>query len=190
MSPDYVYFILFILLLVEGVGIPGIPFPAAFLTAGYYIQQGRMSFIAVVLVGALGNLLGNLVGYWIGGMAVPGLLKKFRRGEKIALIWFQRYGPAVVVISRWFGPIRTPTIVCAAAMGMPPGTYAFYSALGALSWTCAWQYACWKGVHLLTTFWGYYRRYSSWWADLLVAFLFAAAVLCFYFLVRGKRARA
>lgn len=190
MSPHHVYVLLFALLLVEGVGIPGIPFQPVFLAAGYFIQEGKIGLFPIVLVGALGNLLGNMIGYWIGAVTVPGLIKKFRGGEAAAFSWFNKYGPAVVVIARWFGPIRTPTIVCAATMGMPPGIYLFYSALGAFSWTFAWQYISWKGMGLLTIFWSYYHRYSTWWTDTLLVLLFVGVtVFClYYFLFRKKRA--
>ncbi len=174
MTPEYVYFLLFVLLLIEGIGVPGIPFEAIFLAAGYYIQTGEMSFVGAVAVGTLGNLAGNLIGYWLGAKTVPVLLRRFtcsramKRGQNIAMSWFERYGAAVVVISRWFGLIRTPTIVGAAAMGMKPGPYTFYSAIGAFTWTLAWQYGSWKGLGILTRWWRCYRQHSTWWLDTLL----------------------
>lgn len=186
MSPEYVYFLLFILLVIEGIGVPGIPFEAAFLAAGYYIQTGKMSFMAAVLVGTLGNLLGNLLGYWLGAMTVPALLKRFtrsaamERGQRIARLWFEKYGAAVVVISRWFGLIRTPTIIGAAAMGMKAGTYILYSAIGAFTWTLAWQYGSWKGIGIFTKWWEYYRRHSTPVVNaLVITVLVVAAIVVF-----------
>jgi membrane protein DedA with SNARE-associated domain len=188
MSPHHVCLLLFALLLVEGIGIPGVPFQPLFLAAGYFIQEGKIGLLPIVVMGALGNLLGNMIGYWIGAMTVPSLMKKFQGGEDTAFSWFNKYGPAVVVISRWFGPIRTPTIVCAATMGMPPGIYLFYSALGAFSWTFVWQFLSWKGIGLLTIFWDYYHMYATWWMKILLVLMFIGmTAFCLYFFVFKKK---
>lgn len=185
MTPSHVYFLLFTLLLIEGIGVPGIPFEAVFFAAGYYIQSGKMSFGVAVLVGTIGNLLGNLLGYWFGAMAVTPVLRRcarsaaMERGERIARKWFERYGAAVVVISRWFGLIRTPTIIGAAAMGMRFGSYTLYSAIGAFTWTLSWQYCSWKGIHFLTRLWKLCHRYtgSSSEALLLVSVILLAGAI-------------
>lgn len=193
----HIYLILFSLLLVEGIGIPGIPFEAAFLAAGYFIERGEMSFISVVLVGSLGNLIGNVIGYWFGSKAIPLLLKKSKdnkfssRGQEIALYWFNRYGAMVVVISRWFGLIRTPTIVCAATMGMKPAPYIFYSAIGAFSWTLAWQYASWKGINIFLYWWSELLEYASLWVVITVVVIMVAIVcgVIYYCWRRKKRSQ-
>ncbi|MGB9791111.1 MAG: DedA family protein [Thermacetogeniaceae bacterium] len=197
MTPSHVYFLLFTLLLIEGIGVPGIPFEAVFFAAGYYIQSGKMSFGFAVLVGSIGNLLGNLLGYWLGAMAVTPLLRRcarsaaLERGQKIAREWFERYGAAVVVISRWFGLIRTPTIIGAAAMGMRLGPYALYSAIGAFTWTLAWQYCSWKGIGFLARLWTLYRQRTGSSSEALlfvsVILLSGAIFLGFYIYKKRKR---
>ncbi|MDN5347665.1 MAG: hypothetical protein PWP65_1229 [Clostridia bacterium] len=163
MGPDHVYALLFFLMVIEGAGIPAVPFEPVFLLAGYFIEQGTINFWLAVAVGTLGNFVGNLLGYWLG--ARPGrkfledLLRRWsKRQENMDLMkkWFERYGAAVVIIARWFGPIRTPTILGAGILGMPAATYAFYSLVGSFSWTLAWQYGCWKGTGALIYWWQNY----------------------------------
>lgn len=177
LTTEYVYWLLFVLLLVEGIGVPGIPFEAIFIAAGYFIERGEMSLMGAVLVGTLGNLTGNVIGYWLGARTVPFLLRRFanrsiaKYGGGTLNYWFNKYGAVIVVISRWFGPIRTPTILGASAMGMKLGAYAFYSAIGAFTWTLAWQFATWKGVGIFEKWWRLYRRHTAWWLDMLLVLI-------------------
>jgi membrane protein DedA with SNARE-associated domain len=194
----HIYLLLFALLVVEGIGVPGVPFEAAFIAAAYYIDRGEMSLLGVVLVGGTGNLIGNVIGYWLGARIVPWLMKrsksdKLERGRELAQSWFERYGAAVVVISRWFGIIRTPTIVCAAAMGMKPLPYTVYSSIGAFSWTFVWQYGCWKGMDIFLYWWRLFAEHAPLWAKVLLVaslLLLIVAAVYGYLLWRKRRAAA
>ena len=193
MTSVHVYGLLFILLLIEGIGIPGIPFEPVFLAAGYLIEQGQMSFWWTVLVGTIGNLLGNLLGYWLGARPARSFLDRVTRSyigpeaiERVSF-WFKRYGPAVVVVSRWFGLIRTPAIVCAAPLGMDALSYTLYSAIGAFTWTLAWQYASWRGAHYFLEWWHSYRGLSSWREELFLASLILLALGAAVYLYRKKK---
>jgi membrane protein DedA with SNARE-associated domain len=190
----HVYVVLFGLLVIEGTGVPGIPFEPAFLAAGYLIERGEMSFWGAVLVGTAGNLLGNLLGYWLGARPGRGLIERFlhrglgQDGLASARYWLGRYGAAVIIFARWFGPIRTPTILAAGVLGMEAGIYTLYSALGAFTWTLAWQYASWKGAHYLLRWWHFYRRYATWWMDiLLILVLLAITAGSIYYCWRRRR---
>ncbi|MGB9662628.1 MAG: DedA family protein [Moorellaceae bacterium] len=183
MAPGHVYWLLFSLLFIEGVGFPLVPFEPVFIAAGYLIERGEMSFWGAVLLGTAGNLLGNLLGYWLGARAARPFLERLARWSlgpqamERAGSWFRRYGPAVVIISRWFGPIRTPAIIYAAPLGMTLVPYTVCSAIGAFTWALAWQFASWKGVHFLEAGWQVYRRYSAPWLDCLLLTLLVVAVI-------------
>ncbi|MDN5345405.1 MAG: hypothetical protein PWQ18_1519 [Clostridia bacterium] len=180
MTAMHIYLVLFGLLVIEGIGVPGVPFEPAFLAAGYLIERGEMSFWGAVLMGTAGNLLGNLIGYWLGARPGRGFIERLLHrgwgadGLATARYWLGRYGAAVIIIARWFGPIRTPTILAAGVLGMDIWLYSFYSALGAFTWTMAWQYANWKGAHYLLGWWEFYRRYATWWTDTLLALVLLA----------------
>ena len=180
MTALHVYVALFGLLVIEGTGMPGIPFEPVFLAAAYLIERGEMGFWEAVMVGTAGNLLGNIIGYWLGLRPGRGLIERFfhhslgPEGLAAARYWLGRYGAAVIIFARWFGPIRTPTILAAGVLGMDAGLYIFYSALGAFTWTLTWQYASWKGTHYLLGWWQLYRRYATWWTDILLALTLVA----------------
>jgi len=197
-NPLHVYLTLFLLLFfIEGTGMPGIPYEPAFLAAGFLIENGQMDFWGAVLVGILGNLLGNLAGYWLGAHPGKGLFMRIlrRSGGEEALLkarhWLDRYGAPLVVLARWFSPIRTPTILAAGLAGMDFRAYLFYSALGAFTWTWAWQYIYCRGTHYLYRWWRLYRSYSTWWTDLLlilVGLLLTAISLYYCYLCwEGKK---
>ncbi|HAG09726.1 MAG TPA: hypothetical protein DCK87_09260 [Desulfotomaculum sp.] len=59
---------------------------------------------------------------------------------------------------------------------MPVSTYAFYSLLGAFSWTLAWQYGCWKGTAIFLHYWQYYHELCI----LILAFVLTFALICIY----------
>ncbi|WP_258360115.1 DedA family protein [Moorella sulfitireducens] len=188
MTAVNVYLALFGLLFMIGTGMPGIPFQPVYLAAGYLIERGEMSFWGAVMVGTAGNLLGNLIGYWLGSSPGRGIIERFFRqgwgpdGLEKTRKWLERYGVATVFLAHWFGPIRTPAILAAGIFRMNPGIYAFYSALGAFSWTLAWQYASWKGAHYFLGWWYFYRQFATWWLDalLILAMLAATAGFIYY----------
>lgn len=188
MTPQYLYLLLFFLMFIEGTGMPAVPFEPVFLLAGYLIEKGEASFWLAVVAGTLGNFLGNLLGYWVGARPgrklVDGLLRRWiDRGKGLASAksWFTRYGVAMVIIARWFGPIRTPTILGAGILGMPPLTYAVYSLLGAFSWTLAWQYGSWRGTGVFINLWQNYRGKGLF----ILALALALAALYLYLRLRS-----
>ncbi|MHB1127043.1 MAG: DedA family protein [Bacillota bacterium] len=164
-SPQYLYAALFVFLAVEGTGLPGVPFVPLMLIVGHYIEIGAMDYWLTVLVGSSGNLAGNMFGYWIGATST-GWIGRFWQSptpqpEMIKIkSWILRYGTAVVIFSRWFGPIRTPTILGASALGIQLWTYIIGSAIGAATWTAAWQLASWRLAELVIKFWAYLSKWE------------------------------
>lgn len=152
--------ILDLLLVVEGTGMPGVPFQPAFFVVAMYITQGKAPFLLCWILASLANLLGNVLGYLIGNkLGEAFVLKlKFLRLEPDDVDDLRslanKYGPWVVVISRWFGPIRTPTILLAGTIGMNLPIYTLFSSMGAFSWNFAWLWATWQGSRLLLTILG------------------------------------
>ncbi|WP_052351711.1 DedA family protein [Deinococcus pimensis] len=184
LPPGLVHLVLFVLLLVEGIGVPGIPFELVWLAEGFLINAGRTSMAEAILWGALGNWIGNLIGYLLGDRIARLLPPRARGAMNLDEVrgWLDRWGGLVVIVSRWFGVIRTPFILYAGAAGMPLGRYAFFSAIGALTWVAAWQVALWWFGEIVLKLWARYQ----WW---IVAAAVAAAVLGFVVMgLRGRRA--
>ncbi|MHB1420950.1 MAG: DedA family protein [Bacillota bacterium] len=178
MSPVYLYIALFIVLAIEGTGLPGVPFEPLFIATGILIGKGKMDYWLAVFCGGTGNLAGNLLGYWIGATSINKLFCNIlnkRSSSKFDTSkwqsWLDRFGPAVVLLSRWFGPIRTPTILAAGAGRMNIWSYLFFSAIGAYSWTAVWQWGSWRLTGLVMIWWRHHREY------IIIAMVLASLIL-------------
>lgn len=161
LDPIWVHLVLFVMLLVEGIGTPGLPFELVWLVEGALIHQGRTTLAEAIAWGAVGNWIGNLVGYMLGERGVRFLPPRARTmmGVDEVRRWLHRWGGPVVIFSRWFGLIRTPFILYAGAAGMPFWKYALYSAFGALSWVAVWQIGLYLFGELFLTLWHDYQWY-------------------------------
>lgn len=185
LDPIWVHLVLFALLLVEGIGVPGIPFEFVWLAEGALIHAGRVTLSEAILWGAAGNWLGNLIGYLLGERGARFLPERARNAMGIQEVrgWLKRWGPLVVIFSRWMGLIRTPFILYAGAAGMPFGTYALYSAVGALSWVAPWQIGLWYFGEVFLRVWALYQPY------VIGGGLALAGVSLWWFFRRQRRPR-
>ncbi len=145
LPPVLVYGALFGLLVLEGTGLPLVPFEPAFLAAGVLIREGRMSAAGALLAGTVAHLLGNLGGYLVGRRL--GLTALHLHGERLGLsrerieaaaAWLRRRGGVATLVSRFVGVLRTPAILGAGAAGMDPRAYAAWSLLAGFLWCSAW----------------------------------------------------
>lgn len=107
---------------IESVNIP-IPSEIVMPFSGYLVSQGKLTFWAVVLAGALGNLMGSLINYYIGylyGRPAIALISKIflindeeiRLAEKI----FTKWGVISVFLTRLMPVLRT-------FISFPAGTF-------------------------------------------------------------------
>jgi membrane protein DedA with SNARE-associated domain len=110
------------------------------LGAGYIILAG--------FCGALGNLFGSLISYWVGA---KGGLPFLRRYGKYILIsnddleranrWFAKYGDWITFIARFVPAIRTFISLPAGIARMHLGKFSLYAFLGSFIWSIALAYA-------------------------------------------------
>ncbi len=170
---QYGYLFIFFILAIEGTGMPGVPIWLVFLESGYLIEKGQLNFLLAIVAAITGNIMGNLIGYSLGVIshriiksssfaieaAEPSKRKKRRfwsplSRDDLNMIegWFSRYGALTIFISRWFGIIRTPSILAAGFTGMDIKKYAVASFFAASTWSLAWQLAAWKLGDLILDF--------------------------------------
>jgi membrane protein DedA with SNARE-associated domain len=163
LPPPLTYLALFLILAVEGIGLPGVPFEPFFLAGGALILHGRLAYWPAVAAGAAGNVLGNLTGYGLARLAGPYLqtllvrrlhvpAASLAQGER----WVRRYGGRAVLLGRWFGPVRTPAILVAGIARLPLPSYLGWSALAALSWTATWQFLAWRFGAAVAGLWAHF----------------------------------
>jgi membrane protein DedA with SNARE-associated domain len=162
LNPLVVQLINLVLLIIEGIGVPAVPYEASMLALGLMIENGQTTIWESVLYGAIGNTIGNVIGYYIGPRGLRMISQKTQK--RLGLLQIQnlleRYGPWMAVISRWFGPLRTLFILYARTAGLKPLPYAACSFVGALTWTAVWQVGMWLGGKALVEVWHRYQFYG------------------------------
>ncbi|MBI5621910.1 DedA family protein [Candidatus Falkowbacteria bacterium] len=131
----------FVLMALESCGLP-IPSEIIMPFAGFLVTTGRLSFWLVVAMGALGNLAGSLLAYWIGWRGGRPLIERYgkyillsHRDLDLAERWFGRYGDVVVFFGRLLPVVRTYISFPAGLAQMNLKKFAFYTTLGSLPWS-------------------------------------------------------
>ena len=158
----------FVQSLIVLIGYPGIftmqfienvfpPFPTDTMLpfSGVVAASGRLNIVAVWLAAVLGSLIGSLVLYSVGKWADDRLLHtlvaRYGRfagisedGMGKARVWFNRYGPLVIVFGRLLPVMRSVISLTAGMSRMPILTFAFFTTLSS-----AGAMAFWIGVGYL-----------------------------------------
>lgn len=190
MPPRYAYGALAGVLLIEGTGLPLVPFEPLFIATAVLVAQHRLGFWPLVVYAAAGDLLGNLVGYHIGRTVGQILLDRYGArlhfdAARVARTreWFWRFGGGTLFIARFFGPIRTPAILLAGLTRMPLPTYAIWCGVADVLWVAGWQLLLLRFGRLAPALW---RRFGHPAAGFAFLALTAAACVLIYWLWKGK----
>tara|TARA_Y100001968_G_C19452986_1_gene770072 strand:- start:5915 stop:6568 length:654 start_codon:yes stop_codon:yes gene_type:complete len=126
--------------------IPPIPSELIMPLGGFYVHQGQLSFVPVVLSGLLGTVLGAFPWYGLGRLVNEQKLERWlkRYGKWIGIRpeelsrsreWFSRYGTALVFWGRLVPGIRTLISVPAGIELMPLIPFLIWTSAGSLIWT-------------------------------------------------------
>ncbi|MBS1303120.1 DedA family protein [Loktanella sp. SALINAS62] len=136
-----------LVMLLENV-FPPIPSELVMPLAGFQAAQGRMSLIAVFILGTIGAVLGAYLWYLVGQMLGQRRIEDFidRHGvwltlevEDIrrAVAWFDRHDKAAVFFGRMVPGVRTLISVPAGLSGMGLTRFFIYTTLGSALWNAA-----------------------------------------------------
>jgi membrane protein DedA with SNARE-associated domain len=132
------YGAIFALVVLGNIGVP-VPENSVLWVAGYLVWKGRLQLPLVLLVGIVGAVVGDNLGYWIGrrygqpaveryghwAHLTPSRLATMRR-------FVHRYGPFGVFIARFVTGLRFMAGPLAGSMGLPPVSFFVANVLGAL----------------------------------------------------------
>lgn len=135
----------FLLMLLENI-FPPIPSELIMPLAGFVAARGDLNFIAVILVGTAGSVVGALPWYYAGAKLGQDRMKRLagRWGHWLTLSpedvdkaseWFDRHGKGAVFFGRLIPAVRTLISVPAGIAGMSMTKFLIYSTLGSLIWT-------------------------------------------------------
>ena len=139
----YGYVIIFIGVM---LGTTGIPFPSAaiLLAAGVLVQQGQLDLRGAIVIGILGAIIGNQVGYWVGHKGGRPFVLKWGRyvkltPERLERVeqFFLRHGGKAVFAARFFSIARVLEALVAGMSRMRWNTFLLYSVLGGIVWVVA-----------------------------------------------------
>ena len=176
----------------------GIPFPSELIMplAGWLLVQDQGGSHGMVWMagfyGALGNLLGSWVAYWVsltGGRTLLGKYGKYvlitREEVQRAEIWFKKYGDWAVFFSRLLPVVRTFISIPAGIARMNFWKFSVYTFAGSFPWSLGLAY----GGFLLGENWESLRAVMRPF-DIPILVVMAAAIGWFIFRrVRAIRAQ-
>src|ERR1041384_6835679 len=144
----------FIVATISALGYPGIvllmgiesaciPLPSEIIMpfSGYLVYTGRFNLWAVSVAGAVGCVIGSLAAYWVGMYGGRPLIEKYGKYVLIshhdldlADRWFDRFGEAIVFVSRLLPAIRTFIAFPAGVARMNLKKFIIYTFVGSLPW--------------------------------------------------------
>ncbi|MDM7936635.1 MAG: DedA family protein [Cyanobium sp. CZS 48M] len=125
---------------------PPIPSELIMPLGGFYVQQGQLGLVPVVLAGLAGTVLGALPWYGVGRLVNEERIEHWleRHGRWIGIsplelqrsrTWFSRHGTALVFWGRLVPGIRTLISVPAGIEMMPMVPFLLWTTAGSLIWT-------------------------------------------------------
>lgn len=143
----YGYLAVFLLVAIESFGVP-LPGETAVIVAATYAGATHdLSVWAIFGLAALGAVLGDTGGYWIGNKGGYRLLRRWghyvRFDEpklKVARYLFERHGGKVVFFGRFVSILRTYAAFLAGTARMRYGRFLFWNASGGILWAAAYTF--------------------------------------------------
>ncbi|HEV2768681.1 MAG TPA: DedA family protein [Solirubrobacteraceae bacterium] len=127
---------------------PPLPSEAILPLAGFYVDQGRLGFVAALIAATAGSVAAALIFYALGHYGGRPLILSQKRwlrvGEReldVAEGWFDRWGPWIVFGARLVPIVRSVISIPAGAMRMNLLTFALLTTLGSAAWNAALLYA-------------------------------------------------
>lgn len=128
----------------EGFGIPT-PGETALIASSLLASRGEMSIVATLAVAFLAALLGNTIGYAVGFYGGRPLVARYGRHLFVtedrlrkAEVFFDRYGPAIILVARFLDLFRQLNGIVSGMTRMPFLRFQFYNITGAALWVGFW----------------------------------------------------
>ena len=141
----YGYLAVFALMTAESCLIP-IPSEVTMTFAGFLAGIGIFNIWVAILIGALGNLFGSLLSFWLGRkMGEDWIRIAIRKWGKFILVhekdfdkslaWFAKYGQGITFGSRLLPIVRTFISLPAGISNMNAKKFAIFTFIGSFIWS-------------------------------------------------------
>ena len=136
----YGYWVVFFGVMLENAGLP-IPGETILLAAGFFASLGHFNIAIVMIVAAVGAMLGDNAGYAIGRKLGRAALERYGRrvGLSAALLgrfdhFFLKNGNRTIFFARFITGLRVFAALLAGAAAMPWRMFLLYNSAGAVVW--------------------------------------------------------
>ena len=140
---SYGLVLLFAAVAIESAGVP-VPGETALITAAFLASQHHYSIVAVIVVAAAGAIVGDNVGYWIGGEGGRALLERWgplkRYADRVlppAERFFEKHGAKAVFFGRFIAFLRVTAAWLAGISRMTWWRFLLWNAAGGILWAIA-----------------------------------------------------
>jgi membrane protein DedA with SNARE-associated domain len=133
-----------------------IPASVLFLAIGGLHAASGGALWPLILAGAAGSFVGDLVSYWIGWYyrdRLPTMWPFNRHPEWLsnANRFFEKYGLAGIVLAKFVGPMRPLVPTISGAVSMPRGAFLLASAVSSIIWAIVFLVPSYYGVSWFTS---------------------------------------
>ncbi len=177
------------LVLLEDFGVP-VPGETILVLGAVYAGTGRLSPFVVALVGFLGAVLGDNIGFAIGHFGGRPLIERYGRYLLITpkrldagTGFFDRHGAKIVIAARFVEGLRQANGILAGISAMHWARFLAYNVIGAALWVALWtSVGYFSGSHIDTVYMAA-TRYEAYFA------IAAGALLILFVARRLNRAR-
>ena len=138
-AAEYGYLAIFLVVAGDGI-MPILPGETSIVAGAVFAASGDLYLWAVILVGALGAVVGDSIAYWIGrggGPWIRGALVRMA-GEKrtrSAEGMVRRQGPALVFTGRFLPGLRIGINIACGAGQLSYRRFLLFDAAGAICWS-------------------------------------------------------
>jgi len=190
---NYGYLAIAGLVLIEDFGVP-VPGETVLILGAVYAGSGRLSIVLVVLLGFLGAVVGDNIGFALGRFGGRRLVERWGRYILLtpqrldkATAFFERHGGKVITIARFVEGLRQANGIVAGTTGMHWAKFLAFNALGAALWVGAWSAVGYFSGNHITTIYNTASQYSTY---LAIAVAVAIIALIVRQLVRHRRRTA
>jgi membrane protein DedA with SNARE-associated domain len=140
-----------VVLVAIAIDATAIPFPGriVLVVAGALAARAELNLVLVILLGALGALIGDHLWYVAGRVKGESLVRRYcqlvngRRCLERARESLRQYGPFAFVVGRFFAGVRIVAAPLAVSAGIRYREFLLYDAAGSLLWSALFVFAGW-----------------------------------------------
>ena len=137
----WAYCVVFLMTFLEASAFVGllVPGEVTLLIAGLLVSRGLFNLPALIVVAAIGAILGDSAGYFIGRYGGLRFIRRYGRYFffkeeylEITQKYFLRHGGKTILFGRFIGVLRSLAPVVAGISRMPYGSFLLYNITGGI----------------------------------------------------------